>query len=166
MELKDTIEMMTSEDYKERFKAEYCQLAIRYYKLRNMCDKWDKGKLNFKPTCPRKIYISQLDYMFNYLYILEQRAKLENVELPDLESFEYKTLREYINANSKGSYHQFVFNIGNKEIDITSVSDFEYYYNPHFLDDYVVIADDKTSNNGDCTSYVCKHRLNIKKAKY
>lgn len=26
MELKDTVEMMSSEDYKERFKAEYCQV--------------------------------------------------------------------------------------------------------------------------------------------
>lgn len=29
MELKDTIELMTSEDYKERFKAEYWQAKIR-----------------------------------------------------------------------------------------------------------------------------------------
>lgn len=34
MELKDTIEMMTSEDYKERFKAEYYQTKIRYEKLK------------------------------------------------------------------------------------------------------------------------------------
>lgn len=30
MELKDTVEMMLSADYKERFKAEYYQLKIRY----------------------------------------------------------------------------------------------------------------------------------------
>ena len=30
MEFKDTIAMMTSEDYKERFKAEYYQTKIRY----------------------------------------------------------------------------------------------------------------------------------------
>ena len=34
MELKDTIEMMTSNDYKERFKAEYYQAKIRYEKLK------------------------------------------------------------------------------------------------------------------------------------
>ena len=34
MELKDTIELMTSEDYKERFKAEYLQLKIRIEGLR------------------------------------------------------------------------------------------------------------------------------------
>lgn len=42
-ELKDTIEMMGSADYKERFKAEYYQNVIRYEKLRAMLDKWDKG---------------------------------------------------------------------------------------------------------------------------
>ena len=33
MELKDTIPQMNSEDYKERFKAEYNQLKIRLEKL-------------------------------------------------------------------------------------------------------------------------------------
>ena len=32
-ELKDTIELMTSENYKDRFKAEYWQTKIRYDKL-------------------------------------------------------------------------------------------------------------------------------------
>lgn len=35
MELKDTIEMMTSDDYKERFKAEYYQTKIRYNEARS-----------------------------------------------------------------------------------------------------------------------------------
>lgn len=33
MELKDTIELMQSEDYKERFKAEYYQVKIHLEKL-------------------------------------------------------------------------------------------------------------------------------------
>lgn len=36
MELKDTCSLMMSEDYKERFKAEYYQLKIRYAKLMKM----------------------------------------------------------------------------------------------------------------------------------
>ena len=36
MELKDTVEMMNSSDYKERFKAEYYQTRIRYEKLHSM----------------------------------------------------------------------------------------------------------------------------------
>lgn len=33
MKLQDTIEMMNSDDFKERFKAEYYQLKIRGMKL-------------------------------------------------------------------------------------------------------------------------------------
>lgn len=41
MELKDTVEMMNSSDYKERFRAEYQQVVIRYQKLKAMLEKWD-----------------------------------------------------------------------------------------------------------------------------
>lgn len=74
MELKDTIEMMNSEDYKERFKAEYYQVKIRYDKLNAMLEKWDNGELNFKPTCERYIYNEQVYFMEQYLAILELRA--------------------------------------------------------------------------------------------
>ncbi len=43
MTLRDTVELMNSADYKERFIAEYQQLVIRYKGLRNMLDKWDRG---------------------------------------------------------------------------------------------------------------------------
>ena len=45
MELADTAEMMMSEDYKERFRAEYGQVAIRHQKLKAMLEKWDKESL-------------------------------------------------------------------------------------------------------------------------
>lgn len=79
MELRDTIKMMDNADYKERFKAEYYQLKIRYEKLSNMVDNWDS--LKFKPTCPKEMYFKQLKAMKDYLNILEQRAIMENVEL-------------------------------------------------------------------------------------
>lgn len=81
MELKDTIDLMTSEDYKERFKAEYYQLKIRYEKLKAMLDKWDNGELDFEPTCPREIYNKQIEGMETYLDVLADRAELEKVEL-------------------------------------------------------------------------------------
>lgn len=80
-ELKDTVDGMLNSDYKERFKAEYYQLKIRYDKLNTMVKKWDEGKLDFTPTCPRLTYDAQLDYMYGYLTILEKRAVIENVEL-------------------------------------------------------------------------------------
>lgn len=82
MELKDTIEMMVSEDYKERFKAEYCQVKIRYGKLKYMLERWDSGLLDFAPTCPRSIYDMQIHAMHDYIAILEARAVMEGVTLP------------------------------------------------------------------------------------
>ena len=80
-ELKQTVELMNSSDYKERFKAEYYQLKIRYDKLHNMCEKWDKDELDFTPTCSRFTYARQLNAMAFYLKILEERAIVEKVEL-------------------------------------------------------------------------------------
>ena len=81
MELKDTVEMMNSEDYKERFRAEYCQTVIRYGKLKNMLDRWDEGELNFAPTCPRSTYNMQIRAMADYIAVLEARAVMEGVDL-------------------------------------------------------------------------------------
>ena len=67
MELKQTVEMMNSVDYKERFKAEYMQVVIRYKKLANMLEKWDKGELPFTPTCPRSTYNMQVRAMTDYI---------------------------------------------------------------------------------------------------
>ena len=80
-ELKDTVEMMTSTDYKERFKAEYWQNVIRYIKLKEMLEKWDVGLLEFEPTCPRNLYNDQLASMYEYICLLEQRALLEKIDL-------------------------------------------------------------------------------------
>lgn len=81
MILKDTIDLMISEDYKERFLAEYQQLKIRYDGLCNMIDKWNRDELNFTPTCPRSTYALQLKAMEDYLVVLEMRAVVEGIEL-------------------------------------------------------------------------------------
>lgn len=80
-ELKETIELMTSTDYKERFKAEYEQVKIRFEKLKAMLDKWDNGTLEFTPTCNRGIYNFQIKAMDEYIACLETRAVIENIEL-------------------------------------------------------------------------------------
>ncbi len=49
-ELKDTIEGMTSADYKERFKAEYQQVKIRYDKLDAMTVKTRLERCRSPPT--------------------------------------------------------------------------------------------------------------------
>lgn len=81
MELKDTIELMQSEDYKDRFKAEYYQVKIRYEKLKTMLVQWDKDELKFTPTCSRAQYEIQKKAMLDYISTLETRAAIENIEL-------------------------------------------------------------------------------------
>ena len=79
MELRNTIDKMTSDNYKERFKAEYYQLVIRYKKLKAMLEKWDKGELDFTPTCNRGILNMQERLMADYIAVLESRAQIEKV---------------------------------------------------------------------------------------
>ena len=87
IELKDTVAMMGSADYKERFVAEYAQLKIRYNKLYAVLEKYAADKLDFKPTCPIEILYEQLDHMEAYLNVLETRAKYENIQLPNPAEF-------------------------------------------------------------------------------
>lgn len=95
-ELEDTIQLMLSSDYKDRFIAEYWQLRTRYEKLEIMIEKWDNKTLNFVPTCPREIYDKQLKYMREYLEILEERAKIEKVDLDFYRSDRLKSSEDEI----------------------------------------------------------------------
>lgn len=79
--LKDTVQLMNSEDYRYRFIAEYKQLVIRYKGLMNMLDKWDSEELDFKPTCPRSTYNMQIKAMTEYIAVLEARAVMEGIVL-------------------------------------------------------------------------------------
>jgi len=85
MELKDTVMMMESEDYKERFKAEYLQTKIRYTKLHKMTIKYEAGTLDFEPSCPLKLLIEQKRCMGGYLHALEVRAEIEGIDLEEVE---------------------------------------------------------------------------------
>lgn len=81
MELKDTIELMNSEDYKDRFKAEYFQTKIRSEKLHAMLVKHEAGTLDFTPTCPIVQLKKQEIAMREYLKTLEVRAATESIDL-------------------------------------------------------------------------------------
>ena len=81
MQLKDTVEMMTSEDFKERFKAEYYQLSIRLYSLTSMLYKWKNNMLDFEPKCSKETLENQLIFMQGYLDILRLRAEIEEIDL-------------------------------------------------------------------------------------
>lgn len=81
MELQDTIDLMKSSDFKDRFKAEYYQLDIRTKKLSDMLDKYKAGTLEFIPKCNIEILSVQHEFMRAYLRTLKDRAAIEGIEL-------------------------------------------------------------------------------------
>lgn len=90
MELKNTVALMNSEDYKERFKAEYYQTKIRYEKLKAFNNKIDAARrTEYMATvvtmpahdCPEGLLQEQQVIMGQYLHLLEVRAVIEGIEL-------------------------------------------------------------------------------------
>ncbi len=82
VKLSDTIEMMNSADYKERFIAEYMQLKIRYNSLHKLIVQKEAGTLSFEPTTPILTLKNQKSFMGQYLNQLEIRAEIEQIPLP------------------------------------------------------------------------------------
>lgn len=86
-ELKDTVEPMTSSNYKSRFRAEYWQTKIRYEKLKDFCNKIEAsqyavvGVREPNHDCPLSMLREQQTVMGSYLHILELRAVIENIDL-------------------------------------------------------------------------------------
>jgi hypothetical protein len=88
--LKDTVDLMLSEDYKDRFKAEYQQTKIRYEKLKDFNnrieaakDMCEYGKTIPMPEhdCPYGMLREQQRAMGLYLHYLELRAVIEEIDL-------------------------------------------------------------------------------------
>ena len=86
-DLSQTVELMSSEDYKERFIAEYAQVKIRYLRLERVLKRvFDKTDPDcFTPTCPIEILVNQWVNMKNYLSIMQERAFIEDIDLPEVE---------------------------------------------------------------------------------
>lgn len=102
MDMKKIINMMQSEDYKERFKAEYWQLKDRYEKLkafntkieaaqatRRPIDLWQQEEFRLvvempKHDCPEWVLTEQQSIMDRYLHILEMRAVIEDIDLSEV----------------------------------------------------------------------------------
>ena len=78
MTLTETIPMMTSDDYRERFKAEYYQLKIRASKLQSIIQH-DMDLAN----SPKIILERQINAMLDYLSTLALRAEFEGINLTE-----------------------------------------------------------------------------------
>lgn len=92
MELRDTVQLMSSSDYKERMVAEYLQTKIRYEKLKDFNNKieaavrtsgLDNGVDEPLHDCPAVLLREQQAVMGEYLHLLEVRAIIEGVNLSE-----------------------------------------------------------------------------------
>ena len=81
MKLNETVDLMLSNGYKQRFIGEYQQLTIRINGLKSMLTKWDNFELGFIPTCPYELLEGQLMAMKLYQKFLIDRAEIEGIEL-------------------------------------------------------------------------------------
>lgn len=81
MKLNETVEMMESKDYKERFIAEYIQLKIRMDALAGILIKMENNMLDFTPKCSYDLLNGQLKAMNLYAEYLKERAEIEKIDL-------------------------------------------------------------------------------------
>ena len=90
--LADTVGLMNSEDYRDRFVAEYIQTKIRYERLKDFNTKieasvrtrgLDNGVDEPIHACPAGLLREQQAAMGEYLHHLEVRAKIEDIDLED-----------------------------------------------------------------------------------
>ena len=84
--LQDTVNYMLSNDYKERFIAEYWQTKFRYERLKNFCNKievsfYSKNVEEPEHDCSYELLRTQQTAMGEYLHILELRAIIEDIKL-------------------------------------------------------------------------------------
>lgn len=80
--LSDTVDLMRSGDYKDRFIAEYAQAMIRAQKLELLLIDYRNKTLDFIPSTDIDTLTDQLTYMNRYILILQKRAKIESITLP------------------------------------------------------------------------------------
>ena len=91
MKLTDTVELMNSDDFKDRFRAEYHQLTIRISELEKMLreTKFDYALSFLNRSFPNRSFPNrsydllheQAVYMKQYQHVLEKRASIEDIDL-------------------------------------------------------------------------------------
>lgn len=97
MKLSETVAMMNSKDFNERFRAEYFQLQNRINGLSSILDNYRKGTLDFTPKCNLKLLDGQMRGMIIYKTHLEECAKIQGISLEEV--VELKTPEENIESD-------------------------------------------------------------------
>ena len=78
MKLEDTVKFMISPDWKERFVAEYNQLCIRMYKLKEAIDNPPQF---LNDEIAKALLMKQFDAMESYKLCMEKRAVIADIDL-------------------------------------------------------------------------------------
>lgn len=90
MDLQDTVELMLSSNYKDRFTAEHLQTKERYERLKTFINRIEAAELSRyqlkavaepEHDCSIDLLHRQLKSMEEYLHILEIRAIIEDIPL-------------------------------------------------------------------------------------
>ena len=71
-------------DYKTRAIGEYWFVKDKYEKLHKMIIRREAGKLDFTPNCPMEQWKNQAAAMGQYLYQLEIKAVIEDIDFDDI----------------------------------------------------------------------------------
>ena len=80
MKLVETVNLMCSSDFKDRFTAEYAQLVIRLQKLDDFIN--NKSDTHFEvDDITRDLMLKQRDAMESYKLCLEKRADIAGIDL-------------------------------------------------------------------------------------
>lgn len=83
MELKDTVDLMLSDDWKDRLKAEYMQCLIRIRKLHVALHENSMG------SWEREVLTQQLHAMHGYCGVLASRVLQNGIEVQDNSTNKY-----------------------------------------------------------------------------
>lgn len=82
--IKDIYSYYIFSDWKKRFIGEILELDYRVHKLEDMLSKTDEER-GFEFNCPRHLLEAQLETMRALAHVYSIRAKLENIEIPEVE---------------------------------------------------------------------------------
>lgn len=78
-ELKETVDLMLSDNFRDRLKAEYWQNVIRYNSLSMYIDKLKNSKNPYESAVPIKTLERQLTYMSLMNGVLEERLEADDI---------------------------------------------------------------------------------------
>lgn len=81
MTLEETIPLMQSDDWKDRFKAEYWQLKIRLESLITLIQEVEAKRKPLPSKTPLSVYAAQATFMDSYMLWLNKRASKEGIDL-------------------------------------------------------------------------------------